>query len=242
MPDNHFENPRLAQVYDLDSGWSVDRDFYLSLAKLPNSDVLDLGCGTGLLCDAYAEHGHSVVGVEPSAAMLEVARSKPFGKEIEWVQSIAQEFDSAKRFDLIIMTGHAFQVLLEDSDVLATLSVMRKHLKTDGIAVFESRNPRIDWENRWAYEMKIDLPASSITESRRFLAMKNERMTFELKYVFPDETLTSQSELRFMRCSKIKELIDAAGLRVSDLFGDWDGTPFDEGNSEEMIFVNARAD
>lgn len=48
MPDLHYEHPDLAEIYDLDSGWSVDRDFYLDLASGSPKQVLDLGCGTGL--------------------------------------------------------------------------------------------------------------------------------------------------------------------------------------------------
>ncbi|MBX3074382.1 class I SAM-dependent methyltransferase [Candidatus Obscuribacterales bacterium] len=84
------------------------------MAGEPSRVILDLGCGTGLLCNAYAERGHHVTGADPSNAMLEVARKKPFGSAIEWIQASAQSFRSSKRFDLIIMTGHAFQVLLED--------------------------------------------------------------------------------------------------------------------------------
>ena len=36
MPDDHYENPRLAEIYDVSSPWSIDRDFYLSLAGPPN--------------------------------------------------------------------------------------------------------------------------------------------------------------------------------------------------------------
>lgn len=32
MSDLHYEDPLLSVLYDLDSGWSVDRDFYLALA------------------------------------------------------------------------------------------------------------------------------------------------------------------------------------------------------------------
>ncbi len=153
MPDNHYGNTKLADIYDLDSPWSIDRDFYLSLAGTPNQRILDLGCGTGLLCNAYAAQNHHVTGVDPSPAMLEVAHRKPHGKEIEWVQSFAQNYESDRLFDLIIMTGHAFQVLLEDVEVLATFSTMRKHLKPSGIVVFESRNPVIDWTKEWNYDM-----------------------------------------------------------------------------------------
>jgi ubiquinone/menaquinone biosynthesis C-methylase UbiE len=178
MPDKHYENSKLAEVYDLDSPWSIDRDFYLSLAGTPPQRILDLGCGTGLLCDAYAAKGHEVTGVDPSPAMLELARRKPHGRKIEWVQSFAQTYDSDVRFDLIVMTGHAFQVLLDDSDIMATFGVMRRHLKRNGCVVFESRNPSVEWANRWNYEMALEHRGEIIRESRRFTKMENGRMTY----------------------------------------------------------------
>src|ERR1044072_3441394 len=90
MPDKHYENSKLVEIYDLDSPWSIDRNFYLSLAGMPPQKILDLGCGTGLLTDAYAVQGHEVTGVDPSPAMLEAARRKPHGHQIEWVESSAQ--------------------------------------------------------------------------------------------------------------------------------------------------------
>lgn len=241
MPDNHYENPKLAKLYDLDSPWSIDRDFYLSLAGEARQDILDLGCGTGLLCDAYAARNHSVTGVDPSSAMLDVARKKPHGNEIEWVQSSAQDYRSEKRFDLIVMTGHAFQVLLDDSDVDATLSVMREHVKPAGSIVFESRNPSIDWSRKWNYQMLLQLPGSEVYESRRFIRMENERMTFELEYQFADETLVSHSELRFLSRNAIEERLTASGLHLDKVLGDWSGAPFVQNSSREMIFFASRA-
>lgn len=243
MPDTHYENPKLAEIYDLDSGWSADRDFYVSLARAKRLNILDLGCGTGLLCDAYASENHEVTGVDPSPAMLNVARRKPHANRIEWVQSPAQTFQSDKRYDLIIMTGHAFQVLLEDADVLATFGVMRKHLRPKGIAVFESRNPAIDWAGRWNYELELELSGGEmLLESRQFLAMENGRMTFELRYDLPNETLFSTSGLRFCTQDKIEKLLLASGLKLVELFGDWDETPFEEDKSEEMIFIVSAED
>lgn len=237
MPDHHYVNSKLADIYDLDSGWCIDRDFYLSLAGPQRQAILDLGCGTGLLCNAYAAKNHDVTGVDPSPAMLEVARRKPHGNQIEWVQSSAQTYQSDKLFDLIIMTGHAFQVLLEDDDVLKTFSTMRKHLNLGGLAAFESRNPAIDWEKGWNHDMVLELPASTVHESRRFLTMEGDRMTFELRYQFPDEALVSTSELRFLSRKEIEEHLTAAGLCVEKIMGDWDGTHFDEKSSREMIFI-----
>ena len=152
LPDEHYVNPELAELYDLDSPWSADRDFYLSQAGPPPQSILDLGCGTGLICNAYAELGHDVTGVDPAPAMLEIARRKPFGVKIDWVMATAQTFRSTKRFDLMIMTGHAFQVLLEDEDVHAAFETIRTHLKPGGKIVFESRNRAVDWAAEWSGE------------------------------------------------------------------------------------------
>ena len=67
MTDLHYEHPKLVDVYDLGNGWSEDRNFYLSLAGDKPISILDLGCGTGLLSNAYAERGHMVTGADPAA-------------------------------------------------------------------------------------------------------------------------------------------------------------------------------
>jgi SAM-dependent methyltransferase len=237
MPDVHYENPKLAAIYELDSGWAEDNDFYLSLAGPPPRTILDLGCGTGLLCDAYAARGHEVTGADPSPAMLAVARGKPHAGKVDWVQSFAQDYQSTKRFDLITMTGHAFQVLLDDADILATFAAMRQHLKPAGVIAFESRNPAIDWANAWRYDIVLKAPGATIVETRHVLARETDRMTFELRYRFPDEVLVSRSELRFLPSPSIERLLNASGLRVQKLLGDWDGSVFDPAASREMIFI-----
>jgi SAM-dependent methyltransferase len=237
LPDEHYVNPELAELYDLDSPWSPDRDFYLSQAGPPPKTILDLGCGTGLICNAYAALGHDVTGADPSRPMLDIARRKPFGAKIEWGEATAQTFRSAKRFDLIIMTGHAFQVLLEDEDVRAAFETMRTHLKPGGKAVFESRNRVIDWAKEWSGEVALELPGKTVRESWRVFPMQDDRLKFESVYRFPDKTLVSNSELRFLSQTEIEARLDAAGLGVEKLAGDWDGAPFDPAVSKEMIFT-----
>ena len=105
-----YQHVQIAEMYDLVNPQTQDADFYLSLAGLSPCSVLDLGCGTGTLCCAFAERGHRATGVDPAAAMLTVARRKPYAKQVEWVQSSAQNYRAARRFDLIVMTGHAFQI------------------------------------------------------------------------------------------------------------------------------------
>lgn len=234
--DEHYINPKLAQIYDLDSPWSKDRDFYLSLAGDTPKRILDLGCGTGLLCEAYADNGHKVTGVDPAEAMLKIARQKKHANEITWVQSKAQNFKSEHLFDLIIMTGHAFQVLLEEREVESVFATMKDHLVPEGLIVFESRNPDIVWKSKWDYDIELNTTYGSMRESRRFINLVDQKMTFKLEYKFPDETLVSQSVLRFWTKEQIESKLTKTGLIVDTVYGDWNQTPFSSEHSEEMVF------
>jgi hypothetical protein len=153
------------------------------------------------------------------------------------VQATAQEFRSERRFDLIIMTGHAFQVMLGDDDVQATFTTMRRHLKPSGRAVFESRNPAIDWAAQWNGTEELSCQGTPIGYTTEVGSRVGDRVTFEQRFQFPDETLVSFSELRFLPKEEIEAYLAAAGLEVEALFGDWDSSPFDPASPHEMIFV-----
>jgi 2-polyprenyl-3-methyl-5-hydroxy-6-metoxy-1,4-benzoquinol methylase len=238
MPDIHYTDPRLAQLYDEDSGWGADSQFYLSLAGPAPKRILDLGCGTGTLCNAYAELGHNVTGVDPAKAMLDVARIKPNSAQISWVNAPVQTFQTPMRFDLIVMTGHAFQVLLDDDDITATLSVMRNHLAPGGTIAFETRNPNIDWTRRW-HGLSRDhlLNGHTIRQTFEILVTCADRITFATHYAFQNAQITSTSTLRFLPHDTLTKMLSDNSLHVKAVYGDWNSTPFDVVSSDEMIFL-----
>jgi SAM-dependent methyltransferase len=242
MTDLHYTDPRLARLYDQDCGWGPDLDFYLRLAGPAPRRILDLGCGTGTLCLAFAERGHHVTGADPAAAMLAVAASKPRALQVRWVESDAQSFVSADRFDLIVMTGHAFQVLTDDVAVAKTFDVMHRHLAPGGTVAFETRNPHRDWASRWHGQNGTHLlDGVTVQQSRNVLGASDGQITFATHYAFPEITLTSVSRLRFLSSDEIAIRLKTAGLVVQSLFGDWTGAPFDPMVSDEMIFLAKHA-
>lgn len=173
--------------------------------------------------------------------MLDVAREKPHGSTIEWIEGSAQEFQVHRSFDLAIMTGHAFQVLLSDEDIEATLRTIHGHLRSEGQFVFESRNPAINWSARWNYDQFFEVDGTKvIQETRCGEPMRKERICFEHRYKFPDETIVSKSELRFVGKDRIIELLDGAGFNIASVLGDRSGGAYDPVASEEMIFLARR--
>ena len=80
-----YIDPRLAAVYDALNPPADDMAFYLDLAGETPKNVLDMGCGTGRLACELAARGHRATGADPAAAMLDIARNRPGGEKVTWI-------------------------------------------------------------------------------------------------------------------------------------------------------------
>jgi len=86
VADAIFAHPRLAPLYDAFDGPRDDMPAYVGIAdELGAHRVLDAGCGTGSLAILLAGTGRAVIGADPAAASLEVARSKDASNAVTWV-------------------------------------------------------------------------------------------------------------------------------------------------------------
>ena len=147
MADDLFEEPRLASIYDALDSDRRDLEAYLAIAvELGARSVLDIGCGTGVLASLLSDAGFEVTGVDPAAAMLEVARAKPGAERVRWIHGAATDLPPLQ-VDLATMTGNVAQVFLEDEAWDRTLAAARAVLGPGGALVFETRRPeRRAWE------------------------------------------------------------------------------------------------
>ena len=60
--DQHYVDPRLVELYDIENTRGADTDFYIRLAaKLDAHRIVDLGCGTGLLMRELAIDDRHVI-------------------------------------------------------------------------------------------------------------------------------------------------------------------------------------
>ncbi|MCO6176763.1 bifunctional 2-polyprenyl-6-hydroxyphenol methylase/3-demethylubiquinol 3-O-methyltransferase UbiG [Ciceribacter sp. RN22] len=245
MPvDDAFARHDMAILYDSFNGDGPDREFYLRLVDKP-CRILDLGCGTGSLTLALARRGHAVTGLDPASGMLAVARAKDTDGMVEWISGNAVDFRLGREFDLIIMTGHVFQVFLDDAEVGAVLAAARKHLAPDGRLVFESRNPLVrEWE-QWTEELTREravIPCLGPVEVYyQVQHVDAEHVTFDTVFTLTEtaEQRTGASTLRFPSRDTIARLLDEAGFHTVHWYGDWDRSPFAP-QSPEIIAAASR--
>ncbi|HYD09481.1 MAG TPA: methyltransferase domain-containing protein, partial [Acidimicrobiales bacterium] len=120
MPDPVFDEPRLADVYDdLDPDRS-DLDAYVAIVReIGARSMVDVGCGTGTFACLLADAGLDVVGIDPAAAMLAVARRKDVGGRVRWIHGAAVDLPPLG-VELATMTGNVAQVFLDDDEWAAT--------------------------------------------------------------------------------------------------------------------------
>jgi 2-polyprenyl-3-methyl-5-hydroxy-6-metoxy-1,4-benzoquinol methylase len=223
VPDAIFAHPRLAPLYDAFDGPRDDLDAYLGIAGELGADrVLDVGCGTGCLAIALAGTGRTVVGIDPAAASLEVARSKDGSAAVTWIQGGAGQIPRVGA-DLAVMTGNVAQVFVTDEDWAQVLRAIGAALRPRGYLVFETRHPeRRAWEG-WAADtgpVILDVPGSGLVEQRRVVtAVALPLVSFRYTYTFlADGTvITSDSTLRFRSREELESSLAAQGYRVLDV-------------------------
>lgn len=241
-----YEDRRLTALYDLFSPPGEDTAFYRRLAGPAPLAVLDLGCGTGQLALALAADGHGVTAVDPAPAMLAVARAKPGAAAVEWRQGTAADLPPEACFDLAVMTGHAFQVLLDDGEIAALLAAVRRHLRPGGRFAFESRNPAArEWES-WTPALSAEvlaLPDGTTVELHNDVTPPaGERLTYETHFHFTagGARFVTRNALRFAPQATIARLLAEAGFAPVAWHGDWRGGPFLP-DSPEIVAVATAA-
>lgn len=229
-----YGDPNLALFYDAVNRWDADFDYCMSLAAEAES-ILDLGCGTGELASALAQRPgiQRVAGVDPATAMLDIARKRPGGDRVAWIQGDARSVRLGERFDLVVLTGHVFQVFLTSDDQRAVLATIAAHLHRGGHFIFDSRNPVCGVkENQTPHDAvyRFDHPQLGEVEAWNVSSYDPHIhvLTYENGYriVCTGQDYSGSARIRYTPQEELADIIVSAGLIVEKWLGDWEGNPY----------------
>ena len=203
----------------------IDLPNYLAIvAELGARSVLDVGCGTGNWASMLADRGSEVVGLDPAAASLDVARAKPGGQRVRWIHGDVTSLP-ALAVDLATMTGNVSNVFLTQQAWLTTLGGVHAALRPGGYLVFESVDPAgqpwLNW-NRETIYVRRESPDAGVFESwLEVTRVDGDLVSTRRTYVFAADgaTLTSEGIRRYPPRSVIEDSLISAGYELTDVRG-----------------------
>ena len=240
-----------------DAVYSYVRDdipFYLEEAGAACGPVLELGCGTGRVAIPIAQSGVETVGIDSSAAMLDVARGQArrlgLGDDsLRLVHADMRNLSLDRQFALVIIPFRGFLALLTVEDQRRALARVREHLAPGGKLAFNIFVPELNMllqEGDTPYHLRdVTDPDSGKTYvlwqqssfdnhnqiiSTRLIVEELDASRAMVRRIYRD------FQLRYAYRWEVYHLLAACGFEVVELYGDFDRSPFDEG-SIEMVWL-----
>lgn len=239
-----------AQMYDGLNTFLTDLPFYKKwMPRNTDAKILELCCGSGRLTIPLAKE-FNICGLDRSKSMLEQAKLKATSEnlKIDFFEADVRSFDLSQLFDFIFIPFNSIHHLYENNDFWMTLKGVRKHLKDDGLFLFDCFNPNIRFivEN----ENKLESIASYTTKDGRNVNIK-QQMKYESKtqinriqwHYFINNQFDSiqHLDMRMYFPQEIIAHLKFNGFEILHQFGSFDEdllTDF----SEKQIFVCKKCD
>jgi SAM-dependent methyltransferase len=111
------------------------------LPDVTGTRVVDLGCGDGRLCRYLAELGAAnVLGVDPSARMLALARQRTSDRRVHYEQAFAEDFVLPPGTVGLVVSSFALHYV---ADLAALLNKVSSWLSRGGLFVASMEHPVI---------------------------------------------------------------------------------------------------
>jgi len=206
------------------------------------TEIADFGCGPGLYSKRLAERGAKVTGVDFSENSLgyanEVAEQE--GLSIDYIQANYLEFETSKKFDLIIMIMCDF-CALSPKQRKTMLSKFYSLLKPGGSVLLDvySLNSFKQKEESATYELN---QLSGFWSPEDYYCFVNTFKYEEEKVTLDKYTIIEESRTRvvynwlqhFSPEALEKEFIEC-GFAIEKLYSDVAGSPFDPETSEVAV-------
>lgn len=237
-----------ARFYDLFYNFWEDTGFYVSLAQRTGGPVLDAMCGTGRVTIPIARAGIKVVGVDRNETMLDIlseklAKEKPLvRRNLRIKAGDVRTANLGGPYSLAVIAWNSLPEIASLEDQRAAILNIAKHLKPGGLFALHTDNPA-DVRPTWELFKGIGVTEEGVPVSMHSTTVRKGKHLYDLLFRYEiserrghRRQLNTRVEMFFPTKAEMEKMMEDAGMRVMDVFGDYDLRPYSP-RCKYMIFI-----
>ncbi|HEY0717301.1 MAG TPA: class I SAM-dependent methyltransferase [Streptosporangiaceae bacterium] len=190
--------------------------------------VVEFGIGTGRLALPLAERGLVVHGIEGSAEMAALLRSKPGGDQIPVVVGNFSEVVAGDDFCLAVLAYNTIYALPSQEAQVACFSNAAGHLRPGGCFVLEAWVPDVGAFRNGTAVRPVQIRGSHIELEVARLYPAQQLMETTKVHLSDGKVRLIPANHRYAWPSELDLMARLAGLRLVHRWENWERAPFSD--------------
>ena len=241
---------RIAELYDSFVKTDYDIPFFLDQARSRGGEILELMAGTGRLTLPLLQAGFRVTALDISPDMLTILGRKlrQRGLSTEVYQLDICTFDLGRQFNQIWVPFQAFPELTAEVNQREALMRIHTHLADDGVFICTLHNPPVRLkpvdgllhlagsqplsadDRLLIWLLQTHDPETNLVTVQQFFEEYDPKGVMKSKRC-------SEMQFHLLPKSKFESLFTQTGFEMTELYGNYDCSPFDAETSPYMIWM-----
>ena len=212
-----------------------DQGFFQGIIEQHAGPALDVGCGTGRLLIPYLLAGLEVDGIDPSAEMLALCRSKAAERGLtpQLYQQEMQHLELARCYHTIFIPCGTIQLVVDRSQVFEALRRFHVHLVPAGVLVLTVYNRWREMQDEqgghWTCYARHRLPDGTVLYKHVRVQGRNlleQTLAYEVRY----RRVQQRRIIEEQRCAaperwyfkhELELMLERVGFRTLCVTGDY---------------------
>jgi len=206
--------------------------------------VLDIGCGMGRHSMALMKLRFKVTGVDLSPILLQEAKRRSPDREIEWVHGDMRSLPfEAGQFDATVNLFTSFGYFEREEDNMAVLKGIHRVLRPGGSFIIDFLNPNSVERELVPHSERIDDESGLHIDEKRAITDGWVQKVITITDNAAGGGVRQYLErVRLYPLAWFERSMMEAGLMLEQLYGDYEGAPYDAEHSPRMIMAGRSAE
>jgi SAM-dependent methyltransferase len=249
----------IARFYDAENADKTDDlAFYSELAAEYGDPILDVGCGTGRVMLHLAQEGYRVHGIDNEAAMLDRAKLKLdtaphiLRDRLTFYLGDVLTHDLEERFKLVLVPYNGLMHFHKQETQLALLIRLRRWTLPDGLLVLDLPNAgetfaSQDTEAFTLERMFIEPDTGHLVMQQAVSVLDRAEQLMRVTWIYDEITGDGAVKrtiapilFRYYFYPEVQLLLSHTGFEVQSLYGDVDGSPFEDGCPRMIVLAKPK--